>query len=118
MYFTHKKGKSIASEKFVKTLNGKIYKQMTANDSKSYLGFWNELVDEYNNTYYRCIGKKAVGADYSAFTEKIELSHKTPKFKVGDRLRIIKYKSIFSKGYPENWSRKTFNLWKYIKSKI
>ena len=114
VYSTHKKGKSIAAEKFIKTLKGKIYKQMTANDSKSYFsGFLNELVDEYNNTYHRSIGKKPIDADYSALTEKIESSHKTPKFKVGDRLMIIKYKGIFSKGYPENWSRKIFNMWTY-----
>ena len=27
------------------------------------------------------------------------------KFKVGDRVRITKYKNIFSKGYTKNWSR-------------
>ena len=31
---------------------------MAANDRKSYLGYLNKLVDEYNNTYHRSIGKK------------------------------------------------------------
>ena len=31
---------------------------MTANNKKSYLGYFNKLVDEYNNTYHRSIGKK------------------------------------------------------------
>ena len=34
---------------------------MTANDSKSYLPYWNnlnELVDKYNNTYHHSINKK------------------------------------------------------------
>ena len=44
----------------------------------------NKLVDEYNNTYHRSIGKKPIGAAYSALAEKIESSHQTPKFKVGD----------------------------------
>ena len=35
-------------------------------------------------------------ADY-ALTENIKSSHKTPKFKVGDRSRITKCKNIFSK---------------------
>ena len=30
---------------------------MTANDSKSYLKYFNKLVDEYNNAYHRSIGK-------------------------------------------------------------
>ena len=59
---------------------------MTANDSKSYLGYFNKLVDEYNNTYYHFIDKKPIDADYSALTEDIESSHKAPKFKSCDRV--------------------------------
>ena len=33
---------------------------------------------------------------------------KDPKFKVGDRVRISKYKNIFAKGYRPNWSEKVF----------
>ena len=54
-------------------------------------------------------------------TENIEANPKAPKFKVNDRVRITKYKNIFSKGYTENWSREIFiidsvlktNLWTY-----
>ena len=42
---------------------------MTANDSKSYLGFYisyfNKKVDKYNNTDHFSIGKKPIHADYS-----------------------------------------------------
>ena len=41
-------------------------------------------------------------------TEEIESSHKTTKFKFGDRVRITKYKNIFSKGYAENWSKEMY----------
>ena len=30
---------------------------MTATDSKAYLSYLNELVDEYNNTYHHSINK-------------------------------------------------------------
>ena len=40
---------------------------MITNDSKSYLEYLNKLVDEYNNTYHRSIGKKLIHADCSAF---------------------------------------------------
>ena len=79
---------------------------MTANGSKSYLCYLNELVDQYNNTYHHSINKKPINADYSALTEKIEVNPKAPKFKVNDRVRISKYKNIFSKGYTKNWSRR------------
>ena len=32
-----------------------------------------------------------------------EINNKDPKFKVGDHVRISKYKNIFAKGYIPNW---------------
>ena len=81
---------------------------MTANDSNSYLSYLNKLVDEYDNTSHRSIGKKPIGADYSALTGDIESSHKVPNFKVGDRVRIINHKNVFSIGYTNTWSREIF----------
>ena len=65
--------------------------------------------------------KKSVDANYSALSEKTELSHKDSKFKVDDRVSITKYKNIFIKGYTENWSKEVFvtdsvlktSLWTY-----
>ena len=90
----------MVAERFIKTLKGKICKKMKANDSKSYLGYLNKLVDEYNNNYHCSIGTKPIDADYSAFTET---NLKAPKFKVVARVRITKYKNTFSKGYTENY---------------
>ena len=33
---------------------------------------------------------------------------KDPKFKVGDHVRISKYKNIFANGYTQNWSEEVF----------
>ena len=63
------------------------------------------LVDEDNSIYHRSIGKKPIYGDYSALTEQIEQIHTGPKFKVGDRVRITKYKNIFGKSYTENQSQ-------------
>ena len=84
-----------------------------------------KLVDKYNNTYHHTNDKKSVYADYSALTKEIEMNLKTPQFKVDDRVKITKYKNIFSKRHTENWSREIFvidsvlkiNPWTY-KSKI
>ena len=40
--------------------------------------------------------------------KKIEVNFKITKFKVNGKVRITKYKNIFSKGYTENWSREIF----------
>ena len=105
MYSTHYEGKSVIAERFIKTLKAKVYKKMTANDNKSYLNYLNKLVDQDNNTYHYYINKKPTDVDYSASTEKIETNPKAPKFKVSDRVRITKYRNIFSKRCTENWSR-------------
>ena len=46
MYLTYNEGKTAVDERFIKTLKGKINKKMTANDSKSHLGYLNKLVDQ------------------------------------------------------------------------
>ena len=89
---------------------------MTVNDNKSYLPYLNKSVDQYNNTYHHSINKKPINACYSAFAEKIENNLKAPKFKVNDRVRITKYKEIFSKGYIKNWSKETFIINSVLKT--
>ena len=89
---------------------------MTDNDSKSNLSHLNKLVDEYNKTYHRSIDKKAIDDDYSALAEENKSSHKAPKFKVGDRVRITKYNNIFSKGYTKNRSREVFLIDSVLKT--
>ena len=46
MYSTRNEGKSEVAERLIKTLKGKIYKKKSANDSSSYLGYMNKLVDK------------------------------------------------------------------------
>ena len=41
---------------------------------------------------------------------KKEINDKDPKFKVGDYVRISKYKTIFAKGYTPNWSAEIFMI--------
>ena len=65
MNFAHNESKSVIAERFIKTLKSKIYKWVTANDSKSYLPYLlDNLVDQYNNSYYHSINKKPINADY------------------------------------------------------
>ena len=51
-------------------------------------------------------------------TEKTETNSKAPKFKVNDRVRITKYKNIFTKGYTENWSREIFIIDSVLKTNL
>ena len=44
-----------------------------------------------------------------------DINDKDPKFKIGDTVRISKYKNMFAKGYVLNWSEEVF-LIKKIKT--
>ena len=46
------------------------------------------------------------GDSYAEYNE--DFNKKDPKFKVGDHVRISKYKNIFAKGYAPNWSEQDF----------
>ena len=64
---------------------------------------------EYNHTYHRTITMKPVDVKDNTYIDfKKEDSDKDPKFKVGDHVRISKYKNIFAKGYTPNWSEEVF----------
>ena len=47
---------------------------MAGNNKKSYLSYFNKLVDECKNTYHHSI----INLDYSALSEKIETDSKLP----------------------------------------
>ena len=52
---------------------------------------------------------KPVDVRDNTYTDfKKEVNDKDPKFKVGDHVRISKYKNIFAKGYTPNWSEEVF----------
>ena len=78
MYSIHNEAKSVVARRFIKTLKVKISEKMIANDSKSYLGYLNKLVDVHNNTYHGSVSKKPIDAGYSVLTKEIELSNKAP----------------------------------------
>ena len=58
---------------------------------------------------HRTIKMKPIDVTNDTFAEYNEKSNKrNPKFKVGDHIRISKYKNIFAKGYAPNWSEEIF----------
>ena len=106
MYSTDNKGKSVVAKRFIKTLKNKIYKHMTTVGKNIYFDVLNDIVDEYNNTIHSSIKMKPKDVTFVEYSE--ETNKKNPKFKVGDHVRISKYKNIFAKGYTPNWSEEIF----------
>ena len=109
MYSTHNEGKSVVAERFIRTRKNKIYKYMTSISKNVYIDKLDDIVDEYNNTYHTIIKMKPIDVKDTTYinTDK-EINDKTPKFKVGDHVRISKYKNIFAKGYTPTWPEEVF----------
>ena len=78
---------------------------MTAISKYVYFDVLNDIVDKYNNTYHRTVKMKPIDVEDDSFVEYNEESNEEDlKFKVGDHVRISKYKNIFAKGYAPNRS--------------
>ena len=109
MYSINNEGKYIVAERFIRRLKTKIYKYMILVSKNVYIDKLDDIVSEYNNTYHRTIKMKPVDVKDNTYVDsKKEVNGKDPKFKVGDRVRISKYKNIFVKGYTLNWSEEVF----------
>ena len=91
MYSTHNEGKSVAAERFIRTLKNKISKHITAVSNKVYIDNLNDIVNENNNTYHRTIKRKPVDVEDNTYIDfNKEVNDKDPRFKVGDHVRISK----------------------------
>ena len=59
--------------------------------------------------YHKTIKMKPVYVKDNTYIDfEKEVNDKDPKFKVGNNVRISKYKNIFVKGYTTNWSEEVF----------
>ena len=82
---------------------------MTLVSKNVYIDKLDDLVGEYNNTHHITIKMKLVDDEDDTYINfNKEVNDKDPKFKVGDHVRISKYKNIFAKGYMPNWSQEVF----------
>ena len=51
MYSTYNEGKSVVTERFIRTLKNKVYKFMTLISKNVYIDKLDNIVNEYSNTY-------------------------------------------------------------------
>ena len=101
---------------------------MTAISKNICFDVLDDIVDKYNNTVHRTIKIKPskVTDDYYAKYNENPSNKKDPEFKVGDNVRISKYKKNFAKGYTPNWSEEVIIInkiknafpWTYVISDV
>ena len=101
-------GKSVVAERFIRTLKNKLYKHMIATGKNVYYHGLDDVVNKYNNTKHSTFKMKPIDVKNNKRVYIDEHNEKDSRFKVGDRVRISRYKNIFAKGYAPNWSSEIF----------
>ena len=90
MYSTHNKGKSVVTERFIRTLKNKIYKYMTSVSKNVYINDLADIVNKYNSIYYSTIKMKLADVKSSTYVDfNKENNKEDPKFEVGDHVKNI-----------------------------
>lgn len=104
-------------ERFWRTLKSRMYKYFTYKGGKKYIDILPDLVSSYNNTLHgsikmppSCVNTNNEEKVWHTLYGSKPLVAKRALYKVGDFVRIGKYKGAFDKGYIPNWSREIFNI--------
>lgn len=109
--------KASVVERFNKTLKGRMWRYLTAVNSKRYCDILQDLTDGYNSSYHKSIRMRPL--DVCKENETIvfnnlygNLRKEKPvfKFKIGDVVRVSKVRNVFSKGYEQNYTEEYFTI--------
>ena len=118
LYTTENEEKSSVVERWNRTMKEKLFRMFSANNNTIYFDKLDELVNDYNHRFHSSIRMTPAEASKqknerqvfaNLFGDLIYAKLKKPKFKVGDKARISKFKrKIFDKGFTPNWTEEIF----------
>lgn len=117
----HSDLKCAGVERFNKTIQSKIYRYMTENNTRRYIHVLADLVDSYNKTEHRTIKMTPQNAEKDenhlwvldrllVFYDRGTKSQKRRKFQVGDVVRIAKTRGAFQRSYQEQSNPTLFQI--------
>lgn len=93
-----------------------MWKRFAGQGNYRYIDMLPDLMKEYNNRKHKTIGmapsmvnKKNEKIIYNKVYRILKLRIK-PKFNINMKVRISKYKTIFDKGYYNNWTPEIFTI--------
>ena len=98
MYSMHNEWKSFIAERFVRILKKKIYIWLLISKD-AHIDKLDNIVNKYNNTHHSTIKIKPLN---TYINSSKGINDEDPKFKIGDIVRISKYKNIFEKCCTSN----------------
>ena len=89
-YSMHNEGKSIATERIIRTLKNKIYKYMTSISKNVYIDKLDDIFNEYNNTYHDTTKMKPVDVKSNTYVDfNNEIDNKDLKINTVPRTYVI-----------------------------
>ena len=128
LYSVESEIKCSVAERFNRTLKEMMYRKFTELESNSDSGrspkwvkLLPELVHEYNHRVHSTIKMTPIEGSKKKNEEQIRTHFtgdskpvKKPRYKVGDFVRIYKYKNLFEKGYIGRWTKEVFQISKIL----
>ena len=118
LYHTQNEEKSSVVERWNRTMKNRMWKMFSANNNTVYWDKLDKLVDDYNNRKHSSIKMSPTEASKKVnekkvfanlYEDEIYMKLGKPKFSIGDKVRISKYKrKAFDKGYTPNWTEEVF----------
>lgn len=117
LYSTYSVLKATIVERLIRTIKNLIYKKFSLRGQYKWFDILQEVITTYNNTPHSTIGGiKPLNVSKSNEKKILSSFYTYPKiyprqrFRIGDFVRISKYKNIFAKGYTPNWSTELFKI--------
>ena len=119
LYSTENEEKSSIVERWIRTMKEKMWKYFTDNNTYNYMSVLPDLVEDYNNTVHSSTKFTPVDASKkeneltvwrNLYPDRYKINNLTPKFSVGEEVRIIKKKKVFEKGYTTRWTEEIFTI--------
>ena len=107
--------KASIAERFIRTIKEKLWRYFTHENKRKYTHVIQKLVHAYNHTFHRSIQRSPAEVNPSNqelvwLTLYGNLHPKTPKLKVGDRVRISMMRRRFEKSYYQGWTEEEFEI--------
>ena len=118
LYHIYGTSKASTAERFIRTLKGRLYKEMEVEDTKDWVKLLPATVKDYNATKHSTLGMtpneaKEKGNRLKVLKETLPPENpplEKPTLKLGEKVRLSLVKNKFEKGHTKNWSEEVYTI--------
>lgn len=113
-YSVYSTKKACMAERFIRTLKARLYKNFSSRGSYKWVDVLPDIIHSYNTTVHSTIKMRPCDVKDNRLLSTVYhygvSAPPKPKFRVGDHVRLSKYKTVFRKGYLPQWSTEVFRV--------